>query len=106
MYKEYEDHMTEKMLVEVRFIDEMIEPEILRCIQNANACAEAMADLPATAVSGNPVVHGANKDMDSLVDYWVARLRAASYLVSITRFCNILKATELHPIVDRKLGSI
>lgn len=107
MYGErFRNNMTEKMLIEANFVDAFVYEEIALCISRANQCAEAIVKLPERAASGEPVVHGANKNMDDLVDYWISRLRIASNLLAIDEFRGIMRKHTVHRIVDRKLGII
>lgn len=94
------------MLDEVTFVNDLFSAEIALCVGKANECANAIVKLPATAASGESVLAGANNEMDRLVNYWIARLRAAGTLVSVDDFRAVMKGYAPHPIVSRKLGMI
>lgn len=106
MYGRFRKNMTAAMLTEADFIDGMIYDEIALCIRKANDCAAAMVRLPATAASGESVVFGANNDVSTLIDYWVARLRAAGSLLPVDEFRATVQQHSLHSRVAKRLGGI
>lgn len=103
----YQQNMTQAMLDEWNATDAQMADEIAMCIERANAAAEAAeVALPATAVSGESVLHGARKATLRVMDYWIARLVAAFELIGVDATRRIVRSTALHPSVERLVGGI
>jgi hypothetical protein len=75
----YKDNMTQEML-DVLPTKEELEAEHALCLAKFLAAKAAPVKLPATAVSGKPVLHGANQTIYAIEEYWHDRLRLVERL--------------------------
>ncbi len=78
----YEDNMTQDMLDCLLDEDELKE-EFKMCYRKYKETkAKAWIELPATAASGDPVVHGARMVVNTIVNYWKDRMNAAGMILT------------------------
>lgn len=101
----FEKHMTQPMLDELAYMNSFIEADINLCIQKINDIAP-LEDLrlPATAASGEPVVHGARLMMFDIQVYWIKRLSAALQLLPIDEARAIVRKHNIDNHIARQLG--
>lgn len=85
MIERFRNHMTQEML-DALIDPDMLKEEILMCDGKAKEAWDlAGISMPATAASGEPVLHGARVVMDNITRYWVTRRDAAIRMLGRTR---------------------
>lgn len=80
----FKERMTVEMLEEMEFLEQMAMAEIELCLSHIKACLAAkVVAAGATTASGLSVAAGARRNMDELVEYWVARMRPLRAFVDL-----------------------